>query len=121
MMNEATSSSVAVSLGKRGLKRMTPSRWRSAPATITSPSTSSALNRIEPRMAVSATTFWPACNAKITTKNSGRLPTVDCISPVAAGPSRLPTCSVARATIQARPARASVANTNAITREIPWA
>ena len=57
MMNDAISSSVAVSFGSRGLKRITPSRSRRAPTTITSPSTSSALTRIEPRIAVSATIF----------------------------------------------------------------
>ena len=56
MMNEATSSSVAVSFGSFGLKRMMPSRERQAPAMITRPRTSSALTRIEPRIAVSAIT-----------------------------------------------------------------
>ena len=55
-MNDATSSSVAVSFGSLGLKRMMPSCARRAPAMITSPSTSSALTRIEPRIAVSAMT-----------------------------------------------------------------
>ena len=68
---------------------------------ITSPSTSSALTRIEPRIAVCATTSSPALSAKITTKNSGRLPSVACRSPVDAGPKRCPTCSVANDTIQA--------------------
>jgi hypothetical protein len=88
MMKDDTSSRVAVSFGSRRPKRMIPSRSRLAPAMITSPSTSSALTRIDPRIAVSATTRWPAFSAKITTKNSGRLPSVDCITPVAAGPSR---------------------------------
>ena len=60
MMNDATSSSVAVSFGSLGLKRITPSLARRAPAMITSPSTSSALTRIEPRIAVSASTWCPA-------------------------------------------------------------
>ena len=113
MMNVDISSSVAVSFGRCGLKRITPVRSFQAPATITRPSTSSALTRIEPMIAVSATTFWPALSAKITTKNSGRLPSVDCMKPVIAAPKRPPTCSVANDTTQARPASASVANTNA--------
>ena len=48
-----------------------------------------------------------AWSAKITTKNSGRLPSVACSSPVTAGRARRPTCSVANDTIHARrPARA---------------
>ena len=82
---------------------------------ITSPSTSSALTRMEPRIAVWATIFSPALSAKMTTKNSGRLPSVDCISPVAAAPKRSPTCSVANDTIQATPARATPATTKATT------
>ena len=77
---------------------------------ITSPSTSSALTRIEPRIAVCATISCPALSAKITTKNSGRLPNVDCITPVTAGPNRRPICSVANDTIHASPASASVAS-----------
>ena len=121
MMNVEISSSVAVSLGSRGLKRITPSFARRAPATITSPSTSSALTRIEPRIAVSATTFSPAWSAKITTKNSGRLPSVDWRNPVIAGPSRIPTCSVASDRIHAHPASATAATMNAATSETPWA
>ena len=51
-MKLATSSSVAVSFGSRGLKRMIPSGAPARPTTITRPSTSSALTRIEPRIAV---------------------------------------------------------------------
>ena len=94
-MNDETSSSVAVSLGSRGLNRMMPSFATSEPQIRTTPSTSSALTRIDPRIAVWATTTAPACNAKMTTKNSGRLPTVDCRTPVIAGPKRRPICSVA--------------------------
>ena len=39
----------------------------------------------------------------MTTKNSGRLPSVACSKPVAAGPNRCPTCSVANDTIHAAP------------------
>ncbi len=42
-------------------------------------------------------------------KNSGRFPSVDCSTPVIAGPKRSPTCSVANETIQASPASATVA------------
>ncbi len=121
MMKLAIISIVAVSLGRRGLKRITPSLVRSAPTTITSPSTNNALTRIEPRIAVWATTSWPALSAKITTKNSGRLPSVDCSRPVAAVPSRCPTCSVANETIQAAPASATPATANAATCGIPLA
>ena len=116
MMKLEMSSSVAVSFGSPVLKRMIPSRSRRAPAMITNPRTSSALTRIEPRIAVSATIFWPAFRAKMTTKNSGRLPRVDCRNPVIAGPKRSPTCSVANETIHASPASATVATANASTR-----
>ena len=62
-----------------------------APTTITSPSTSSALAKIEPMIEVCATTTSPAASAKSTMKNSGRLPSVDCSTPVTAGPKRSPT------------------------------
>ena len=52
IMNDATSSSVAVSFGSRGLKRMMPSFATSEPQIRTMPRTSSALTRIEPRIAV---------------------------------------------------------------------
>jgi hypothetical protein len=53
------------------------------------------------------------------TKNSGRFPSVACMSPVIDGPSRRPSCSVAIATIHAWPASASVAGTNAAIAETP--
>ena len=56
MMKTVTSSSVAVSLGSRWEKRITPSGARCAPTTITRPSTSRALAKIEPTIAVWATT-----------------------------------------------------------------
>ena len=114
-MKLAISSSVAVSLGSRGLKRMIRSGSRREPAIRTRPRTSSALTRIEPRIAVWATIFSPALSAKMTTKNSGRLPSVDCIRPVTAGPKRWPTCSVENDTIHAPPASARPATTNAAT------
>ncbi len=109
MMNTVTSSSVAVSLGSRREKRIVPSGARRAPTTITRPSTSSALAKIEPTIAVCATTSSPFCSAKITTNSSGRLPSVDCSIPVTAGPKRSPSCSVANDTTHASPASASVA------------
>ena len=121
MMKLVTSSRVAVSLGRRGLNRMTRSGSRRAPTTITRPSTSSALTRIEPRIAVWATISWPALSANTTTKNSGRLPSVACSRPVIAGPKRCPTCSVANDTIQAPPASASPASTKATMCEMPVA
>ena len=89
MMKLATSSSVAVSLGSRGPKRITPSDACRAPSTMTRPSTSSALTNSEPMIDVWATTTSPARSAKMTTKSSGRLPRVDCSTPVAAGPEAL--------------------------------
>ncbi len=91
---------------------MIPSGDRRAPITITRPSTSSALARIEPTIAVCATTSSPAFSAKMTTNSSGRLPSVDCSMPVTPGPKRSPSCSVANDTTQARPASASVASAN---------
>src|SRR3984885_1844094 len=119
MIRLATSSSVAVSLGSLGLNRMIPSGSRRAPATSTRPSTSNALTRIEPRIAVCATISWWACSANSTTKNSGRLPSVDCIIPVVATPNRPPTCSVENDTIQAPPASARPATMKATTLGTP--
>ena len=45
--------------------------------------------RIEPTIAVCATTSSPFCSAKMTTNSSGRLPSVDCSIPVTAGPEAL--------------------------------
>ena len=89
MMKLASSSSVAVSFGSRAWKRITPSSAARAPATSASPSTSSALAKIEPMIDVCATTTWPALSAKMTTKSSGRLPSVDWSTPVTAGPEAL--------------------------------
>ena len=102
-----------MSFGSRGENRMTPSSaWR-APTTITKPSTSSALAKIEPMIENCATTTSPADSAKITTKNSGRLPSVDCSTPVTAGPKWPPTSSVVNEITHARPASAKPATTNA--------
>ena len=107
----ASSISVALSLGRRAWKRITPSTLLLHPAMITSPSTSSAFAKIEPMIEVCATTISPADSANMTMKNSGRFPSVDWRTPVTAGPKRSPTCSVAKETIQASPARATVAST----------
>ena len=106
MMKTVTSSSVAVSCGSRVRKRMTAVRGARAPTTITAPSTSSALANSEPMIDVWATTTSPARSAKSTTNSSGRLPSVDCSTPVTPGPNRSPTCSVAKLTTCARPASA---------------
>ena len=76
----------ALSFGRRVWKRITPSVLAWQPATITIPSTSSALAKIEPRIEVFATTSSPAESANRTMKNSGRFPSVDCSTPVTAGP-----------------------------------
>jgi hypothetical protein len=69
----------------------------------------------EPMIDVWATTTSPSRRAKTTTNSSGRLPSVDCMSPVAAGPKRWPTCSVENETMWARPASATVAIAKAST------
>ena len=68
---------------------------------------------------VCATTISPAESAKTTMKNSGRFPSVDCSTPVTAGPKRSPTCSVAKETTQASPASATVATPNASSEGAP--
>ncbi len=74
---------------------------RRAPTMITIPSTSSAFANSEPTTEVCATTTCPSASAKITMNSSGRLPSVDCRTPVTAGPNFTPTCSVAKETIEA--------------------
>ena len=113
MMKPDSSSSVVVSFGRRGENRITPSSVRRAPTTITKPSTSSALAKIEPMIENWATITSPWESAKITTKNSGRLPSVDCSTPVTAGPKCSPTASVVNEMTQARPASARPATANA--------
>ena len=98
-----------MSFGRRREKRISPSSERLAPTTITSPRTSSALAKIDPTSAVWATTSSPFWRAKTTTNSSGRLPSVDCSTPVTPGPKRSPSCSVAKEISHARPARATVA------------
>jgi hypothetical protein len=115
MMKPASRSSVAVSLGRRGEKRMIPSLLWRAPTKITSPSTSRALAKIDPMIENWATTTSPSESANSTTKNSGRFPSVDCSTPVIAGPKRSPTCSVANDTTHASPASAAAATTKAST------
>jgi hypothetical protein len=80
---------------------------------ITMPSTSSALAKIEPMIDVCATTTCPLFSAKMTMNSSGRLPSVDCSTPVTAGPNDSPTCSVENDTTYASPASATVAAANA--------
>ena len=88
IMKTTSISSIVVSFGSRVWKRMTPSSDRYAPAMIASPRTSSAFARSEPRIEVCATTISPARSAKTTMKSSGRFPSVDCSTPVVAGPKR---------------------------------
>ena len=111
-MNTVSSSSVAVSFGSRFRNRITPSRAVSEPATIERPSTSS-----EPRIDVCATTTSPAASANRTTNSSGRFPSVDCNTPVSAGPNREPTVSVAIPITQASPASAPAATRKTATGE----
>src|SRR6266511_4994975 len=115
MMKTASRSSVAVSFGKRRLNVITPSDALRAPATIASPSTNSAFASSEPTIDVLATTTSPAERANRTTNSSGRFPSVDWRTPVAAGPKRLPTVSVATAITQASPPSAAPATTKIAT------
>ena len=119
MMNEASSRSVAVSLGSRLPKRMTPSGARRAPTARVMPSTSRALAKSEPRIEVCATTTSPAERANSTTNSSGRFPSVNWSTPVVAGPNRSPIDSVANETIQASPARATAPRRNTATSGAP--
>ena len=105
-----------MSFARRGSKRMTLSGLARQPARIVRPSTKRAFAKIEPMIEVCATMIWPWESEKMTTKNSGRLPSVDWRTPVAAGPKRSPTCSVENETTQASPARASVAITAKVSR-----
>ena len=115
MTKIVTSPSVAASCGSRVRNRITSSSEASTPVTITSPCMSSALARIEPTSDVCATSSSPAPSAKMTTKSSGRFPSVAWRNPVTAGPKCRPTCSVATATSQASPARASAETPKAST------
>src|SRR5579859_2099468 len=107
IVNTASRVSTAVSFGRRLPKRMHLSSATVAPATIDSPRTSSAFANSEPRIDVCATTVSPDESANRTTNNSGRFPSVDCNTPVTAGPKWDPIDSVPIATIQASPPRAS--------------
>jgi hypothetical protein len=92
---------------------MTPSGATRAPTTITMPSTSRALEKIEPITVACATTASPWRRAKITRNSSGRLPSVACMKPAIPAPSSSPTPSTPTLTTWARPASATVARTKA--------
>jgi hypothetical protein len=94
---------------------MTPSGAAREPAAIDSPRTSRAFASSDPTIEVFATTSSPAETANMTTKSSGRLPSVDWRTPVTAGPKRSPTVSVAIAITQARPASAAPETTKIAT------
>ena len=114
-MKTASRSSVAVSLGRRAWKRMTPSPAKRDPAMIVRPSTSSAFANNEPRIDVWATTISPAASEKSTMKSSGRLPSVDWSTPVTAGPKCEPTDSVPIPIAHASPPSAAAATTKTAT------
>ena len=115
IMKTTSISSIVVSFGSRVWKRMTPSSARYAPAMIASPRMRSAFASSEPRIEVCATTISPARRAKTTMKSSGRLPSVDCRTPVVAGPKRAPTVSVPTPTVHASSASAMIPTTNCST------
>ena len=104
-----------MSFGNRAPKRMQRSVATRLPATIERPSTSSAFANSDPRIDVCATTISPAERANRTTKSSGRFPSVDCRTPVTAGPNRAPIDSVPSATSQASPASANAQTTKVAT------
>ena len=108
-----------MSLGSRGLKRITPPSLTRAPTMITAPSTSSALANRLPRIEVCATSTSPALRAKTTTNSSGRLPRVDCNTPVSPGPAWAPSDSVPSATSHATPASAIVTTGKTISPSTP--
>ena len=114
-MKTASRSSVAVSLGSRAWKRMTPSPAKRDPAMIVRPSTSSAFANNEPRIDVWATTISPAASENSTMKSSGRLPSVDWSTPVTAGPKCEPTDSVPIPIAHASPPSAAAATTKTAT------
>ena len=114
-MKTARSSSVAVSFGSRAWKRMTLSSACCEPATMTSPSTSSAFANSEPRIEVCATTISPAASAKSTMKSSGRLPSVVCEHAGDRRPECAPTDSVPIPIAHASPPSAAAETTKTAT------
>ena len=81
--------------------------WRMPPATRARPSTNRALPRTDPTSAAATTSTSPAWSAKTARNSSGRLPSVDWTTPVAAGLIRWASRSVASLTATAPPASAS--------------
>ena len=67
---------------------------------------------MEPTKAAFTTVSNPARSAKMQTNNSGKFPSADCKTPVAAGPILLPNCSVAFPTIMATKTNATAASPN---------
>ena len=104
-----------MSFGSRFANRITPPSATVAPATIASPSTSSAFANSEPRMENWATTSSPALSENSTMKSSGRFPSVDCSTPVTPGPNLAPTDSVATPIAHATPPSAAPATTKTAT------
>ncbi len=108
-----------MSFGSRFWNRITPPSDELAPTAIASPSTSSAFANSEPRIENCATTSSPALSEKITMKSSGRLPSVDCSTPVTAGPNLAPTDSVAIPIAHATPPSAAPESTKTATGGAP--
>ena len=119
MMKTTSISSIVVSFGSRVLKRISPSGDFHAPAMIARPRTKRAFASSEPRIDVCATTISPARSAKTTMKSSGRFPSVDCSTPVIAGPKRAPTTSVPTPTVHASSASPTIPARNCATAFTP--
>ena len=104
-----------MSFGSRAWNVIVPSREAVEPATMVSPSTSNAFAKSEPRIENCATTISPAESENSTMNNSGRFPSVDCRTPVTAGPNRAPTDSVAMPIAHATPPSETPVTTNTAT------
>ena len=109
---EATSSSVEVSRATFGWKCITWPVHRSAPTMITPPSTSSAVAKSEPTIADCASALAGAQRAD-DDEELGEVAERRLKQPGRGRPDRSPTFSVAKETIHARSASASVASAKA--------
>ena len=108
-MKLVTSSSVAVSLGSRGRKRMTSS-GAGARRHDDEAQHEQGVGKQRADDRGLGDDDLARAQREDDHEELGRLPSVDCSTPVAAGPKRSPTCSVASETRWARPARAMVAD-----------
>jgi hypothetical protein len=101
----ANSINVAIIFGGSELNFCVP--FFNPPNSNAKPNTNNEFANIEPTNAACTTLSNPAFKANMHTNNSGKLPNADCNTPVAPGPMRLPSWSVAWPTFIA-------SNTNAM-------